>query len=188
MQTTIRIFLPLSDDDLDTLAAGDHVMLNGDVYTARDAAHKKLIETLQRGESLPVNLDGALIFYAGPTPPPPGKVIGAVGPTSAYRMDGYAIELMQKVPVKGSIGKGHRSVEFKEACRKYKNIYFAATGGIAALLHEHVLASETIAYPELGTEAIRKLTVKDLPVVVINDIFGGELETGGKVTVFTETE
>ena len=170
--TTIRLYTPLSDSDIETLHAGDRVLLNGTVYTARDAAHKRLVELIDNKKPLPIDLNGAVIFYVGPTPAPPGKVIGSAGPTTAARMDPYAIKLLENTEIKGMIGKGERSQEFRDACKLNKSVYFAASGGIAALLSKHIKASEVVLYEDLGTEAIRKLEVADFPVIVVNDIYG----------------
>ncbi|MCW8966592.1 MAG: FumA C-terminus/TtdB family hydratase beta subunit, partial [Candidatus Pacearchaeota archaeon] len=160
--------------------AGDRVLLNGTIYTARDAAHKRLISLIEKGQPIPIELHGAIIYYVGPTPAPPGKAIGSAGPTTAVRMDSYAIKLLEHVGVKGMIGKGERSQEFRDACKLYKSIYFAASGGIAALLSKHVKSSKIILYEDLGTEAIRRLDVMDFPVIVANDIYGRDYYESGR--------
>ena len=178
--TTIRLYTPLSDADIETLHAGDRILLNGTIYTARDEAHKRLITLIDSGKSLPIDFSGAIIYYVGPTPAPPGKVIGSAGPTTSVRMDSYAIKLLEYAGVKGMIGKGERSQEFRDACKLYKSIYFAASGGIAALLSRHIKTSEIILYEDLGTEAIRRLEVIDFPVIVVNDIYGRDYYESGR--------
>jgi fumarate hydratase subunit beta len=165
---------PLTDADVEQLRAGDVVFLNGIIYSARDAAHKKLMELLDAGKALPFDLKGAAIYYVGPSPAPPGRPIGSAGPTTSYRMDTYAPRL-HSLGMKATIGKGKRSDEVKEAMRKYKGVYFGATGGAGALLSNSIVESTVIAFDELGPEAIRAMKVKDFPLLVINDCFGGEL-------------
>jgi fumarate hydratase subunit beta len=174
----IKITTPVDDDVLSSLNAGDRVIINGILYTARDAAHKRMVETLGRGESLPVDLTGQIIYYAGPSPTPPGKPIGSVGPTTSYRMDPYAPRLME-AGLKGMIGKGPRSQEVIDAMVKNKAVYFAAIGGAAALLARQVKKADIIAYEDLGPEAIRRLVVEDFPVIVVNDIYGKDLFVEG---------
>lgn len=178
MKSEIRLVTPLSNEDVEKLKVGNKVLLNGVIYTARDAAHKRLVETLKKREKLPFNPEGHVIYYVGPAPARPGKVIGPAGPTTSYRMDPYAIYLME-AGIKGMIGKGSRSQKVKEAMRKYRAVHFAAIGGAAALLSEHIKKVEVIAYKDLGTEAIRKLEVEDFPVVVVNDVKGGDLYEEG---------
>ena len=178
--TTIRLYTPLSDADIETLHAGDRILLNGIIYTARDEAHKRLTDLIDNKKSLPLDLNGAIIYYVGPTPAPPGKVIGSAGPTTSIRMDPYAIKLLEYAGVKGMIGKGERSQELRDACKLYKCIYFAATGGIAALLSRHIKSSEIVLYEDLGTEAIRRLEVADFPVIVVNDIYGRDFYEIGR--------
>ncbi len=179
MSKVYNLTTPLSDDDVIKLKSGDIVNLSGVIYTARDAAHKKLVELLDEGKELPFDLKGAVIYFVGPTPPKPGDVIGSAGPTTSYRMDSYSPKLI-KAGLKGMIGKGKRNQEVKDACAKYKAIYFGATGGAGALLGKKILSSEVIAYPELGPEAIRRLEVKDFPVTVINDTFNNDLYQIGR--------
>lgn len=174
-----RITTPLTDDVIEDLRAGDKVLITGYIYTARDAAHKRMVESLNRGEPLPVDLKGQIIYYVGPTPPKEGQVIGSAGPTTAIRMDRY-VEPLLKLGLKGMIGKGYRSPEVKELLKKYKAVYFAAVGGVATLLQRHIKSSELIAYEDLGTEAIRRLYVEDFPVIVANDIYGGDLFEEGR--------
>ena len=178
MSEVRRIKTPLDDDTLRSLRAGDRVLISGEVYTARDAAHKRIFELLRQGEELPIDLRGQVIYYVGPTPARPGKPIGAAGPTTAGRMDAYAPSLIA-YGVKGMIGKGFRNEEVKEAMRRYGALYFAATGGAGALLAKCVKSAEVVAYEDLGTEAIRRLIVDDLPVYVVNDIYGGDLYEDG---------
>lgn len=165
---------PLTDADVVPLKSGDVVYITGHIYTARDAAHKRLIETLDAGNPLPFDLKGALIYYVGPSPAPPGRPIGSAGPTTSYRMDTYAPRL-HALGLKGTIGKGKRSDEVKSALAEHKAVYLGATGGAGALLSQRITDAKIIAYEELGPEAIRELTVKDFPLLVINDCHGGEL-------------
>ncbi len=166
---------PLKDEDLQNLRIGDTVYITGTIYTARDAAHKRLCDILAEGGELPFELKGQIIYYAGPAPAKPGAVIGSIGPTSSYRMDAYAPMLMTKAGLKGMIGKGKRNEAVKAAIVKHGAVYFGATGGAAALLSKRVKAAEVILYPELGPEAIRRLKVENFPVTVINDVHGGDL-------------
>jgi len=170
---------PLTSEDTKKLKAGDTVLLNGVIYTARDAAHKRLVELLEKGEELPFDLEGSVIYFVGPTPPKPGDPIGSAGPTTSYRMDSYS-PTMLKHGSKGMIGKGKRNQDVKDACVKYDGIYFGATGGAGALLGKKITSAEVIAYPELGPEAVRKITVKDFPVTVINDTYGNDLYQMGR--------
>jgi fumarate hydratase subunit beta len=175
----IRIETPLTDETVERLRAGDRVLISGVIYTARDAAHKRMVEALQRGEPPPFDLKGQIIYYVGPTPPKPGQVIGSAGPTTAIRMDKYVEPLLQ-LGLKGMIGKGYRSPQVKELLVKYKAVYFAAVGGVAVLLAKAIKSSEVIAYEDLGTEAIRRLVVEDFPVIVANDIYGGDIFEEGR--------
>ena len=161
----------MNDDEIRELRAGDMLYLTGTIYTARDAAHKRMYETLQEGGSLPYDIEGSFVYYLGPTPARPGQVIGSAGPTTSSRMDKYTPLLLEK-GLKGMIGKGKRSPEVIEAIVKNGAVYCAAIGGLGALLSKRIVESEVIAYDDLGTEAIRKLTVKELPVVVIIDSQG----------------
>jgi fumarate hydratase subunit beta len=156
------------------LKAGDVVFITGIIYTGRDAAHKRMFEALDKGEPLPFDIRGALIYYVGPAPAPPGRPIGSCGPTTSYRMDTYAPRL-HSLGLKGTIGKGKRNDEVKEAMKKYKAVYLAATGGAGALLSLRVQEAKVVAYEDLGPEAVMELKVKDFPLLVINDVFGGEL-------------
>jgi fumarate hydratase subunit beta len=175
----IRIQTPLTEETVERLRAGDRVLISGVLYTARDAAHKRMVEALQRGEPPPFDLKGQIIYYVGPTPPKPGQVIGSAGPTTAIRMDKY-VEQLLKLGLKGMIGKGYRSPQVKELLVKYKAVYFAAVGGVAVLLARAIKSSEVIAYEDLGTEAIRRLVVEDFPVIVANDIYGGDVFEEGR--------
>ena len=174
MSTPIKIQTPLTDEAIAALHAGDMVLLSGEVYTARDVAHRRLYEALGKGEKLPIDLRGTVIFYAAPTPTPTGKIIGSIGPTTSYRMDAFTPKLLEN-GLKGMIGKGNRSTEVVAAIQKYKAIYFGAIGGIAALTAKCVIKAELVAYEDLGPEAIRKLTIVDMPVIVINDSAGHDL-------------
>ena len=171
--------LPISDQTIAALNAGDMVYLTGIIYTARDAAHKKLAELIEAGKELPFEFSGQAVFYAGPSPAKPGRPTGSIGPTTAGRMDLYAPLLISR-GLKIMIGKGLRSAEVTEAIVKYRGIYFAATGGIAALMAKCVTASKLIAFEELGTEAIRELTVEKLPVVAAIDCRGQNLYENGR--------
>lgn len=165
---------PLTDEDVEQLRAGDVVFLNGTIYSARDAAHKKLFDLLDAGKDLPFDLEGAAIYYVGPSPAPPGRPIGAAGPTTSYRMDTYAPRL-HSLGMKASIGKGKRNDDVKAAMQEHKGVYFGATGGAGALLSNSIVESTVIAFEELGPEAVRAMKVKDFPLLVINDCHGGEL-------------
>ncbi len=174
-----RLKTPLSNEDVEKLKSGDIVYLSGIMYTARDAAHKRLVDLILNGEELPFELEGAVIYYVGPTPPKPGEPIGSAGPTTSYRMDPYAPILIEH-GLKGMIGKGKRNQDVKDVCVKYKAVYFGATGGAAALIAKAIKKAEVIAYPELGPEAVRKIEVEDFPVVVVNDTFGNDLYDEGR--------
>ena len=163
-----HIKAPLNDDEVKILKAGDYVYLTGTVYTARDAAHKRLYEALQRGEDIPLELQNNIIYYLGPSPAREGQVIGSAGPTTSSRMDKYTPLLLEK-GLKGMIGKGKRSDEVIESMHKNHAVYFAAIGGAGALLSKCIKKSEVIAYEDLGTEAIRKLEVENLPIIVVID-------------------
>jgi len=175
----LAIPLPLQEEAIARLWAGDRVLLTGALYTARDAAHKRLVEALDRGEKLPIDLKGQLVYYVGPSPAPPWIIIGSAGPTTSYRMDRYTPRLLG-AGLKGVMGKGFRSQAVKEALKKHKAVYLAATGGAGALLSKKITRAEVVAYPDLGPEAIHRLEVKDFPAIVINDIYGGDLYLGGK--------
>ena len=174
-----RLTTPLSDEDVTKLKAGDIVYLSGTLYTARDAAHKRLVDLILNGEELPFDLKGAVIYYVGPTPPKPGEPIGSAGPTTSYRMDPYAPILIEH-GLKGMIGKGKRNQAVRDACKKHKAVYFGAVGGAAALIAKAIKKAEIIAYPELGPEAVRRIEVEDFPVVVVNDTYGNDLYEEGR--------
>ncbi len=181
MDEMFRLKTPLSTQDLTGLHAGDRVAISGVIYTARDAAHRRLIELLDQGKDLPIPIDGQVIYYVGPSPAPPGKVIGAAGPTTSYRMDAYAPRLIQ-LGLKAMIGKGKRSQEVKNAMVRHKAVYLAAIGGAGALMARAVKEVEIVAYEDLGPEAIRRMKVEDLPVIVVNDTHGNDLyEIGRKL-------
>lgn len=173
-----KITLPLTDVDLDSLKAGDRVLLSGTVYTARDAAHKRMVDQEKEGIPFPIDVAGQVIYYMGPTPAKPGEVIGSAGPTTSGRMDLYTPRLLEK-GLKGMIGKGYRNEEVKAAIKKHRAVYFGAVGGAAALIARSIKAVEVIAYEDLGTEAIRKLTIENFPVFVINDVHGGDIYEEG---------
>ena len=172
------LMLPLKDEDICKLRAGDIVTLTGDVFTARDAAHKRLIALLEEGKPLPLSLSGQTIYYVGPAPASPGHAVGSAGPTTSYRMDSYTPRLLS-LGLKGMIGKGMRSREVREAMQKYGAVYFGAVGGAAALISRSIKKSEVIAYPDLGPEAIHRFTVENFPVIVLMDAFGGNLYEEG---------
>ena len=169
-----HIKVPMTREEAKQLKAGDYVYLTGTIYTARDAAHKRMQETLQRGEALPLEMKENVIYYMGPSPAREGRPIGSAGPTTASRMDKYAPELLD-LGLGAMIGKGKRSQEVKDAIVRNGSVYFAAVGGAGALLSKCILSSEVIAYDDLGTEAIRKLQVKDFPVIVVIDSEGNNL-------------
>lgn len=175
-----RVVTPLTPEQIKNLHAGDSVLISGVIYTARDAAHKRLVELLDKGEALPCDLKGKIIYYVGPSPAKPGDVIGAAGPTTSYRMDAYAPRLMREAGLLGMIGKGSRSKEVTDAITELGGVYFAAIGGAAALLASTVKSCEVIAYPDLDSEAVRRLEVVDFPATVINDSFGGNLYEQGR--------
>ncbi len=175
----MKISTPLTDQVLEQLHAGETVEISGTIYVARDAAHKRMVEALERGEKLPVDLTGQVIYYMGPSPTKPGQVIGSAGPTTSGRMDRYAPRLME-IGLKGMIGKGLRAAPVKEAMKKYKAVYFAATGGAAALIAQRIKKAQVIAYEDLGAEALQKLEVENFPVTVVNDIYGGDAYEDGK--------
>ncbi len=169
-----RITTPLEDEDIKQLNAGDRVLLSGVIYTARDAVHKKMHEALQRGQALPFDIRQQIIYYAGPCPARPGAVIGPIGPTTSGRMDKYSPELIE-LGLKGMIGKGDRGSVVVEAMKKNNAVYLAAIGGLGAYIAATIESLEVIAYEELGTEALMKLTVKDFPLIVAIDSRGNNL-------------
>ena len=177
--SVLKAQTPLTEEVIKNMIIGTEVLLSGVIYTARDAAHQKLADLISKGQPLPLEPEGSVIYYVGPSPARPGGVIGAAGPTTSYRMDPYAPLLLEN-GVKGMIGKGGRSKEVIEACKKYTAVYFGATGGAAALLSKSIEEAEVIAFEELGPEAIRKLKVKDMPLIVINDCRGDDLYSVGQ--------
>ena len=179
MSEVKRISTPLTDEVIAQLKAGDNVLIDGTIYTGRDAAHKRLADLIAAGTALPFDLRGQIIFYVGPTPARPGNPIGSAGPTTSYRMDAYAPQL-HELGLKASIGKGSRSAEVKESLKKHKAVYLAVTGGAAALVSKSIRKAEVVAYPELGPEAIQRLEVKDFPAQVINDMYGGDIYEEGR--------
>lgn len=174
----IKLKAPLSTE-LKLLRAGDEALISGVIYTARDAAHKKLYELLAAGKPLPFDARGAVIYYVGISPPRSGYAVGAAGPTTSSRMDAYTPRLLE-AGVKGLIGKGARSKEVMEALKVHEAVYFAAMGGAGALLSSCIKASEIVAFEELGTEAVRMLTVENMPVVVAADTLGNDVYAGGR--------
>lgn len=169
-----KITAPIDKETARTLRAGDYVKITGTIYTARDAAHKRLYEALEKGETLPIDIKGTTIYYMGPSPAREGRPIGSAGPTTASRMDKYAPKLLDLGMV-GMIGKGKRTQEVLDAVVRNEGVYFAAVGGAGAILSKKIIASEVVAYEDLGTEAIRKLTVEDFPVIVVADCEGNNL-------------
>ncbi len=174
-----RIALPLTDETVASLKAGDDVLLSGIMYVGRDSAHKRIVEAMDQGKPLPFDIRGQTIYYMGPSPAKPGKVIGSAGPTTSGRMDSYSPRLMAE-GLKGMVGKGMRTAAVKEAMKKHKAVYFAAIGGAGALISKAIKKSEVIAYEELGAEALLRIEVADFPVIVINDVYGGDLYEEGK--------
>lgn len=179
MAEPTRLETPLENRDVEGLHIGDKVLLNGEIYTGRDAAHKRIVEQLRRGEDPPFPLEGAVIYYVGPAPAKPGMPIGPAGPTTSYRMDSYTPALLER-GLKGMIGKGNRGKEVRQAIQNNKAVYFIAIGGAAALVAERIKSADVIAYEELGTEAVRRLIVEDFPVIVANDVHGGDIYEEGK--------
>ncbi len=170
---------PLATKDVEKLNAGDRVLITGHLYTARDAAHKRMVELLEKGEVLPFDPKGAVIYYVGPTPAPPGRPIGSAGPTTSGRMDVYAPRLME-AGIKAMIGKGARSPEVIEAMKRHKAVYLGATGGAGALISLKIKSSEIVAYEDLGPEAVRRLEVDRFPAIVVNDVNGRDLYSEGQ--------
>jgi fumarate hydratase subunit beta len=174
MPKTVDLTPPVSKEEIETLAIGDKVLISGALYTARDTAHKRLVALLDEGKPLPFDISGQIIYYVGPTPAPPGRPIGAAGPTTSYRMDAYAPRLLE-VGLRGMIGKGPRSPEVIDAMRQWGSVYLGATGGAGALLSQAIKKAEIVAFEELGPEALRRLEVENFPVIVINDAHGNDL-------------
>lgn len=177
MSAPRQLTVPLDDATIADLRAGDLVSLTGALYTARDAAHRRLMDLIETGEELPIELEGQVIYYCGPSPAPPGRPIGAAGPTTASRMDRFAPDL-HRLGLKGTIGKGNRSTQVRLALMRYQAVYFAGVGGAGALLADCVRSARVIAYEDLGPEAIRLLEVVDLPLVVGYDAHGGTAFAG----------
>lgn len=175
----IRINTPLKEEVISKLKAGDKVLLSGTIYSARDAAHGRLIELLNQGRDIPINVENQVIYYVGPTPEKPGQIIGSAGPTTSYRMDSYAPRLLD-LGLKAMIGKGARNEDVIKSIINNKAVYFGATGGAGALISKCIIKSEIVAYSDLGAEAIRKMEVKDMPLVVIIDSEGNNLYEIGK--------
>jgi fumarate hydratase subunit beta len=174
-----EVATPLSDADIESLKAGDRVRISGVIYTARDAAHGRLFPLIEKGEALPIDVKGAIIYYTGPSPARPGDVVGSVGPTTASRMDKFTPALL-KLGLKGTIGKGYRGQPVKDALKQYKAVYFGSIGGAGAILSQFVKKLEVVAYEDLGTEAIRRLEVEGFPAIVLNDCHGGDLYQDGQ--------
>jgi fumarate hydratase subunit beta len=166
-----KIETPLTNEVIRSLKAGDEVAISGVIYTARDAAHKRLCELISQNEKLPISLEGQVFYFVGPTPPRPGKVIGSAGPTTSSRMDKFS-PILLAAGLKGMIGKGYRGDAVRDALKKYCGVHFAALGGAGALLSQYIVSAQVVAYEDLGTEAIRKLVLKDFPAIVAYDSFG----------------
>ncbi len=179
----IHIDTPFTLEKAKDLKIGEQVLITGTIYTARDAAHKRLIEALDRGEALPFDIQDAIVYYVGPTPAKEGQAIGSAGPTTSYRMDAYAPRLLD-LGLRGMIGKGKRGLEVIEAMVRNGSVYFGAVGGAGALLSQSVKKAEVIAYDDLGAEAVRRLEVVDFPVVVIVDVEGNNLYEEGPKAYF----
>ncbi len=165
---------PLTDSVVRSLKAGDDVLISGAIYTARDMAHKRLCEAIDAGRKLPFELEGAVIYFVGPTPARPGRAIGSAGPTTSSRMDSFSPKLLAR-GLKATIGKGYRGIEVRDALKKYGAVHLSTIGGAGALLSKHIVSAEVIAYEDLGTEAVRKLQVVDFPAVVAYDSHGGTI-------------
>ena len=178
MNEPIRITTPLTDEAVATLRAGDNVLITGTIYSGRDTVHKRLVELLEQGKPLPFDIRGQIIYYVGPAPARPGSAIGPAGPTTSGRMDAFTPQLLT-AGLKGMVGKGNRSQTVREAIVQHKAVYFAAIGGAAALIARTITKVETIAWPELGPEALQRLQVIDMPVIVINDTQGNDLYEQG---------
>ena len=174
----MNLTTPLTDDVIEQLRAGDKVSITGVIYVGRDAAHKRLVEALDAGKTMPFDPRGQIIYYMGPAPAKPGDPIGSAGPTTSYRMDPYAPRLME-VGLKGMIGKGNRSMPVREAMQKHKAIYMGAIGGAGALIAKSIKSAEVIAYEDLGAEALRRLEVEEFPAIVVNDAIGGDAYEDG---------
>jgi len=175
----MKITTPLTDEVIEKLRAGDKVTITGTIYVGRDAAHKRMIEALDKGEPLPFDLKGQIIYYMGPAPAKPGQVIGSAGPTTSGRMDPYTPRLLAE-GLKGMIGKGNRSPKVREAMQRHRAVYLAVVGGAAALIAKRIRSAQVIAYEDLGPEALLRLEVEDFPAIVVNDIYGGDAYEEGK--------
>jgi len=174
----MKLTTPLTDDVIEQLRAGDKVSITGVIYVGRDAAHKRLVAALDAGKDLPFDPHGQVIYYMGPSPAKPGDPIGSAGPTTSGRMDAYTPRILE-AGLKGMVGKGNRTQAVRDAIRKHKAVYMAATGGAGALIARSIKKSETVAYPELGAEALLRLEVVDFPAIVVNDIYGGDAYEDG---------
>ena len=175
----VRVTMPLTEADVTQLKIGDHVLINGIIYTARDAAHNRLIQTLDAGGEMPIDVRGQLIYYTGPTPARPGRVIGAMGPTTAMRMDPFTPRLLE-AGLKATMGKGNRGPEVREALKQHKAVFFAAVGGAGAMLSQFIKSVEVIAYEDLGTESLKRVEVAEFPAVVMDDCQGRDLLDEGR--------
>ena len=175
----VRMRPPLTDDDVRELKIGDHVLITGTIYTARDAAHSRMVAALEAGEALPIDVKGQLLSYVGPTPARPGRISGAVGPTTSMRMDPFTPRLLE-AGMKACMGKGNRGPEVQEALKKYTGVYLMAVGGAGAMLSKFVKSLEVVAYQDLGTESIKRLEVEDFPAVVMDDCEGRDLLMEGR--------
>ena len=182
-----KLTTPLSEADVLSLRAGDHVLLSGVVYTARDAAHLRMMDLIREGKPLPVELEGQVIYYAGPTPTPPGRAVGSIGPTTSTRMDASTPTLLAH-GLRGMIGKGGRSAEVIEAMKRHKAVYFAAVGGAAALMAQCVTSLEVVAWDDLGPESVKRLTLEPLPLVVAVDAEGRDAFALGQEAYLGATE
>ncbi len=185
MKEPARINSPLDTNTVKSLRAGDSVLISGTVYVARDAAHKRFVQALDEGQALPFDLKGQTIYYMGPSPAKPGQVIGSAGPTTSSRMDVFTPRLLN-AGMRAMIGKGKRSEEVREAIVKYRAVYFVVVGGVGALLAKSIKKAELIAYPDLGAEAVLKLTVVDFPAIVANDIYGNDVYLQGGARFWRE--
>ena len=174
MDSIRKLEPPLTEADVCSLKSGDEVAISGIIYTARDMAHKRLCKAIEAGEELPISLDGAIIYFVGPSPAPEGKIIGAAGPTTSTRMDNFSLILIAN-GLKAMLGKGYRGEQVRDFLKRYKAVHFSTIGGAGALLSKHIVAAEVIAYEDLGTEAIRKLQVVDFPAIVAYDCYGNSV-------------
>jgi len=179
MDSIKKLQPPLTETDVELLKAGDEVLISGVIYTARDMAHKRLCKAIEAGQELPFVLDGAIVYFVGPSPAPEGKIIGAAGPTTSSRMDTFSLTLLAN-GLKAMLGKGYRGQQVRDALKKYKAVHLSTIGGAGALLSKHIVATEIIAYDDLGTEAIRKLQVFDFPAVVAYDCYRNSVYKEGE--------